>query len=96
MTDHTLYDRRNRWTHISGDSTTVIKDNTLHLVRVIVGTDGGANTTVTLTTEGNTLSVLAADANAAQGVYEFDITLVDLTVVIANESTTTDITVIYK
>ncbi len=96
MAEHTLYDRRNRYVHLDTDGTTVLRNDTIHLVRVVIGSDE-SGTTVTIQESGNTVAVITSDVNATQGTYEYDITLDNLSVIIAGGAgSELSATVVYK
>jgi len=96
MTDHTLYDRRNRYVHLTVDGTNVLRDDTIHLVRVVIGSDESA-TTVTLQESGNTIALITSDVNATQGNYDYDVSLDNLSVIIAGGAgASLSVTVVYR
>ncbi len=96
MPEETLYDRRNRYVHLTVDGTTVLRNDTIHLVRVVIGSDE-ASTTVTVQESGNTIGLITTDVNATQGTYEYDVELDNLSVIIAGGAgASLSVTVIYR
>ncbi len=95
MPEETLYDRRNRYTHLDTVSSTLISGDTIFLVKVIVNSDA-TGCLVTLTESGNAITILSADATTSQGTYKYGLSLDNLTVAITTSSLIPDITVIYR
>ncbi len=95
MEEETLYDRRNKYIHLDSVSSTLIRGDTIFLVKVIVSTEGD-DSIVTLTESGNTITLIKPDHVNTQGNYTYYIPLDNLTVDIITTNLVPDITVIYR
>ncbi len=97
MSTGTIYDRGNRWTHISADSTVTIASTATRLVRINVNNiEASGLIDVYDGTSVSDLQVasIAAAVNAHTGSLEFNVALSGgLTVDVTNGP---DITVIYR
>ena len=97
MSTGTLYDTGNRFTHLAGAGTTVIRTTATRLLRVNINTtatSGLIDVHNGTTVAGESVASLAASANAHAGTSEFDVALSGgLTIAMTG---VIDVTVIYQ